>query len=69
MTAERATRRRTRKLHIGDKAVIDHLVRGISAGKSGSVGRVHDAVTASGLLVEEQVRKAWDRTLVGLAMF
>ena len=69
MAAERGVRYRTRNWHVGEKAVIDHLVRGISDRKRGGGGRVHEAFTESGLLVEDQVRKAWDRNLVGLAIF
>jgi hypothetical protein len=65
---ERGFRRRTRKAHVGEKAIIDHLVR--STGDKRRVqGRVHAAFTDSGLLVEEQVRKAGNRSEFGLAIF
>ncbi|HZT87034.1 MAG TPA: hypothetical protein VFA12_03625 [Stellaceae bacterium] len=65
---ERGFRRRTRKWHVGEKAVIDHLVRG-SGEKRQAKGRTHPAFTDSGLLVEEQVRKAGNRSPYGLAIF
>ena len=65
---ERGFRRRTRKWHVGEKAVIDHLVRG-SGEKRRAKGRVHAPFTDSGLLVEEQVRKAGNRSEFGLAIF
>ena len=65
---ERGFRRRTRKWHVGEKAVIDHLVRG-SGEKRRVKGRVHGAFTDTGLLIEEQVRKAGNRSEFGLAIF
>ena len=55
-------------MHVREKAVIDHLVRAVYR-KAGEVGRMHEPFTISGLSVEEQVRKAWQPTMVGLAMF
>ncbi|MBV9863211.1 MAG: hypothetical protein JO267_13805 [Alphaproteobacteria bacterium] len=69
MAIDRGIRRRTRKWHVGEKAVIDHLVRGGAGEKPHAEGRVHPAFTASGLLVEEQVRKAGNRSQFGLAIF
>jgi hypothetical protein len=69
MTEALASRRRTRKWHIGDKATIDHLVAASSPIRPRAEGRTLQAVTDSGLLVQDQVRKAWDRTIVGLAIF
>jgi hypothetical protein len=60
--------------HRREKATIDHLVRAIrnkkaarGAKAAGEAG--HSAFTASGLAVEDQVRKAWRPAMVGLAMF
>ena len=66
MTAERA---RARKGHIAEKATIDHLVRILSPMNRPTEGRVLAPVTESGLLIEDQVRKAWNQPVVGLAIF
>jgi hypothetical protein len=63
------SRRLMKKWHIHEKATIDHLVGSIGVGAPGAAARVHSAVTTSGLFVEEQVRKAWQPNLGGLAMF
>jgi len=67
--AAQHVRRTNRKWHVAEKAVLDHLVRNVSASLSERTGVTHAAVTATGLLVEEQVRKAWNRSPNGLAMF
>lgn len=66
MSKERA---RARQGHIAEKATIDHLVRTLSPIKGPVRGRVLAPVTESGLVVEEQVRKAWSQPVVGLAIF
>ena len=66
---DRAFRRRTRKWHVGEKALIDHLVRGGAGEGPDAPHRVLSSLTASGLLVEEQVRKAGNRSPFGLAIF
>ena len=53
--------------HRGEKATIDHLVRTLRDRKNTET--IHSAFTASGLSVEDQVRKAWRPPAVGLAMF
>ncbi|MGC2200267.1 MAG: hypothetical protein WA633_09010 [Stellaceae bacterium] len=68
MTKATLSRRRTRKRHIREEAIIDHLVRVLSP-KTDVAGTMHSPVTASGLSVEEQVRKEWHPGLGGLAMF
>ena len=54
----RSTRRLIQKWHRREKATLDHLVSSIGQ-TAASGGRVHSPVTASGLVVEEQIRKAW----------
>jgi hypothetical protein len=55
---------------VRDKAIIDHLVKQVYDGKSpADEHTVHRSTTASGLSVEEQVRKAWDPSKGGLPIF
>jgi hypothetical protein len=68
MTKATLARRRMRRRHVREKATIDHLVRVF--GKADGRGTIHAAVTASGLSVEEQVRKEWHPGMGGgLALF
>ena len=69
MTAKRSEQRLFRKWHIGDEATINHLVRSLSPERPHIDNRVHDAMTASGLVVESQVRKTWNNPVIGLAIF
>jgi hypothetical protein len=62
------SRRRIRKRHVREEATIDHLVRLVYA-KSEAKGMIHPPVTASGLSVEDQVRKEWQPGPGGLAIF
>jgi hypothetical protein len=62
------SRRRIRKRHVREEATIDHLVRLVFT-KSEERGIIHSPVTASGLSVEEQVRKEWQPGPGGLAIF
>ena len=66
MTAERA---RAHQGHIAEKATIDHLIRILAPVDQPAEGRVLAPVTESGLLIEDQVRKAWNQPVVGLAIF
>ena len=68
MTKATLSRRRTRKRHVREKATIDHLVRAVYS-KADERGTIHSPMTASGLSVEEQVRKQWHQGLGGLALF
>ncbi len=68
MTKATLSRRRTRRRHVREKATIDHLVRAVYS-KADEKGTTHSAVTATGLSVEEQVRKQWHPSLGGLALF
>ena len=61
--------RHLRKMwHRREKSTIDHLVRSLGDAKISSA-TTHSAFTASGLAIEEQVRKAWQPCSAGLAMF
>jgi hypothetical protein len=68
MTKATLSRRRTRRRHVREKATIDHLVRAVFL-KAEETGTMHSPMTASGLSVEEQVRKQWHPGLGGLALF
>jgi hypothetical protein len=68
MTKATLSRRRTRRRHVREKATIDHLVRAVYS-KTVERGTMQSAVTASGLSVEEQIRKQWHPGLGGLALF
>lgn len=64
----RSSRHLIKMWHRREKSTIDHLVRTVNPGEPAS-GTTHSAFTASGLAVEDQVRKAWQPVSVGLAMF
>jgi hypothetical protein len=68
MTKATLSRRRTRKRHVREEATIDHLVRLVYS-KAEEKGTTHPPLTASGLSVEEQVRKEWRPGPGGLAIF
>jgi hypothetical protein len=55
--------------HRREKSTIDHLVRHIGADGKSLAATTHSPFTASGLAVEDQVRKAWQPISTGLAMF
>jgi hypothetical protein len=63
-----STRRLIRTWHKHEKATIDHLVGVLGKPKTVS-GTVHSPTTDTGLVVEEQVRKAWRPAGVGLPIF
>ncbi len=69
MNKERSTRSRMRRRHVREKATIDHLVREVYDVKGLASGMVHAAMTATGLPVEQQVRKVWAPQICGLAIF
>jgi hypothetical protein len=69
MTARRSAETRFRKWHVNEEATIDHLVRALAFEPQVDDTRVHDAMTHTGLCVEDQVRKAWDIPVIGLAIF
>jgi hypothetical protein len=68
MKQPRSSRHLVKSWHRHDKAMIDHLVRSIGTVKS-AVGTTHSAFTASGLSIEEQIRKNWHPGPLGLAIF
>ena len=69
MTNLRSPRSLRKRLHRREKAMIDHLARTIGGRRPDNGGRTLSPVTASGLTVEEQVRKACLPCRVGLATF
>jgi hypothetical protein len=69
MAARRSVEAHFRKWHISEEATIDHLVRSLAFEEPEVDTRSHAAVTASGLCVEEQVRKTWNNRVIGLAIF
>ena len=69
MTARRSVEAHFRKWHVSEEATIDHLVRSLAFEEPQADSRRHDAMTATGLCVEEQVRKAWNNPVIGLAVF
>ena len=63
----RSSRRLIKMWHRREKATIDHAVA--TADRTATAATIHSAFTASGLAVEDQVRKAWRPTSAGLAIF
>jgi len=68
MKQPRSSRHLIRSWHRSEKATIDYLVSSIDPAKDNS-RTVHSAFTASGLVIEDQVRKAWQPATAGLAVF
>jgi len=64
----RSSRHLIRTWHRREKAPIDYLVRSIDPANN-PPATTHSAFTASGLAIEDQVRKAWQPASAGLAMF
>ena len=54
MTVKRNVEAHFRKWHIGEEATIDHLVRSLAPAEPHVDNRVHEAMTANGLCVEDQ---------------
>ncbi|MGE0260200.1 MAG: hypothetical protein AB7H71_10180 [Alphaproteobacteria bacterium] len=54
--------------HRHEEALIDHLVRLLTE-PSSRYGFHHSAFTATGLPIEEQIRKRWRPDATGLAIF
>ena len=61
-------RRLIKNWHRHEKATIDHLV-GVMGKPNTLSGTVHSPMTDTGLVVEDQVRKAWRPAGVGLPIF
>jgi hypothetical protein len=63
-------RGRTQRRHVREKATIDHLVRDVYEPKAlDEEHTVCSPTTATGLPVEDQVRKEWDPRNGGLPTF
>lgn len=60
---------RTKRRHVRDKSVIDHLVARRSKGPKLPDAGPQNATTDTGLPVEKQVRKKWDPKKGGLPIF
>jgi len=64
---------KTRRRHVREKSVIDHLARELFEPKPEAAPTDGTAppgpVTETGLSVEEQVRKEWDPSKGGLPIF
>jgi len=69
MAAKRSVEAHFRKWHIGEEATITHLVRSLAPEAPHVDNRVHEAMTSTGLCVEDQVRKTWNNPVIGLAIF
>jgi hypothetical protein len=69
MTARRNVEAHFRKWHVSEEATIDHLVRSLAFEEPQVDARLHDAMTVTGLCVEDQVRKTWNNPVIGLAIF
>ena len=63
-----SSRRIIKMWHRREKATIDHLV-GTAGRTKAATATAHSAFTASGLTVEDQVRKAWHPGSTGLPIF
>ena len=64
----RSPRRLLRLWHRREKVTIDHLVDTLGDAKT-AARSAHSAFTSSGHAIEDQVRKAWRPSGVGLAVF
>jgi hypothetical protein len=61
---------RTQKRHVREKAIIDHLAENVYNPKpSAEKHASKNSITATGLPVEDQVRKEWDPRKGGLPTF
>jgi hypothetical protein len=60
---------RTKRRHVRDKAVIDHLAEKVFETPASPDPEPQSATTDAGLPVEEQVRKKWDPKKGGLPTF
>jgi hypothetical protein len=64
------TLERTQKRHVREKATIDHLAQNVYKPKpSAEKHASQSSTTATGLPVEDQVRKEWDPRIGGLPTF
>lgn len=65
----RSSRHLIKMWHRREKATIDHLIRSTADAEATAAPSPHSAFTASGLAIEAQVRKAWQQSPGGLAIF
>ncbi len=63
-----SSRQLIKNWHRREKVTIDHLVRSAGDAKA-PIGTTHSPFTSSGLAVEDQVRKAFIPSPVGLPIF
>ena len=64
------TPERTQKRHVREKAIVDHLAQNVYNPKpSAEKHASKNSTTATGLPVEDQVRKEWDPRKGGLPTF
>ena len=64
------TPERTQKRHVREKAIVDHLAENVYNPKpSAEKHASKNSTTATGLPVEDQVRKEWDPRKGGLPTF
>ena len=64
------TRDRTERRHVREKAVVQHVAKRLyEPTTSIDEQTVHSSTTATGLPVEEQVRKQWNPRAGGLPIF
>ena len=68
MKPPRSSRDLIKNWHRREKATIDHLVRSVDKPKP-EPQYTHSPFTASGLAVEDQVRKAWSISPAGVPIF
>jgi hypothetical protein len=65
----RSSRQLVKKWQRRAKATIDHVDQSTGGAAADAGTTRHSAFTASGLAIEEQLRKAWRPWPAGLAMF
>jgi hypothetical protein len=69
MKQPRSSRQLIRMWHRREKATIARVARAVRTEQMPTPGTMHSAFTASGLAVEDQIRKAWQPVSLGLAVF
>jgi hypothetical protein len=65
----RSSRHLIRMWHRREKATIDQVARAVGLEPKAAASTMHSAFTASGLAIEDQIRKAWQPGPRGLAIF
>jgi uncharacterized protein (DUF169 family) len=69
MKQARSSRQLIRMWHRREKATIERAARAVGLEPTPPSVTTHSAYTASGLAVEDQIRKAWRPGPLGLATF